>query len=586
MKLKLKPSCGKCFKCICLILAILGLVWVNFVAIGTLVLSNNGFDFKWLMKEESSPTPDADYFLPDDVEPIPYDYLMKPTIHYRYEAMVEFMDGYVDICDDLYGFSCGNFQGVENEVLRIVRQENLLIKQEIEIQLTSELVHHSIIPGRGFDNAYDYYWRCKADKSTWNLDRTSPVIARLTEGLGETYGRFYKIRYLIEEGVTNFVHLTKESISGEVLNMELQKTWVHYLRPGGVLFPEKTIHLGLYGEEGLVSYEMEYMRLGEFWDMFPMARPMFGEHAESSDALLVENLEYFENLYELVSGLPVGELNDRLKWYIKHAFQYFDAQSCLDQAKLLFPMSICRTFLRMSTLDDEEDNGNAIAKNVLKAFGLDPRDNPSIRVGGCSSLLHSRSLGGKVIEVENSPIKDFSLDNIQKVLFRGWYKYYDPVYLYFTYPRILEHAEDPLDWYSQTNAFYDSFHNEVVIPPGITRHPVFSHLYGMTGTYSRFGFIVGHEIAHHTIGVNELEADIVGLSKAFSVYPEDCEFFTMYAQLFCSAHPKRTRDFMHATPYERVNTPIKYGSRELIEKFNECFNCILETEHIYSQIHK
>lgn len=553
-----------------------------------------------------------------------------PTIHTPTEPLISFClelpnetfyNRSADICEDPFEYTCGNFnRGKNDEMLYIVSHENEIKKHHLNRIITKEWP--MCYTNQGCINAHNFYQRCINDK-TKNVDRTSSLVSGLKRGL-ERESHIYKIRYLIRNGITNYVHLTKEKLETTVTKFGIQHTWVHYLRPGGVLYPHKSIHTGLYGNEGLVSKSKEVFSVGGWVSRFPLSEKWFGPKAESQDLLYVENVRYFEKLEEYLRSLSNEDFDSELEWYVRNSIEFFDAQSCLDQAKLTFPVSLCRRFYEFDEASSP-DSGREVSERVKKQFHS--KHFSSLRVGGCSALLHSNTQGEYLGEVENQKfVKDWSLFNVHKVFWRKWYSTYDPVYLYFTYPRVLGFVEDPVDWFAQTNAWYDSFHDEVVLPPGIVQYPLYHEIAADISKFARFGYVVGHEIAHSVLRRNDIEectlenenrpgdgddvimektlvrnenmADIIGVSKSFeALYTEGeywiylsneerCNFFLLYPQMYCSATPDAEYDFVHGTPRQRANYPILYGDRNLIDEFNKCFGCELEYYESDCRLHQ
>jgi len=155
------------------------------------------------------------------------------------------------------------------------------------------------------------------------------------------------------------------------------------------------------------------------------------------------------------------------------------------------------------------------------------------------------------------------------------------MYLFFSNPRTLDIGDDPLDdWFGRTNALY--YDNEIVMLPAIVRPPIVFKT-KLLLTIARFGIIVNHEMWHifgkkctKTERPIEDVADILALSSLLSIFSGDFDdikkFFIMYGQFYCHHDPDRMY-LHHNSARNRVNHPIKYGSSELIEKFNNAFEC-------------
>ena len=67
-----------------------------------------------------------------------------------------------------------------------------------------------IISGYGCYNLLDFYIRCVYDKRRHN----DPVLlsSKLSSALFGISGKYSKLRYLIKNGIINYIHLTKEKI--------------------------------------------------------------------------------------------------------------------------------------------------------------------------------------------------------------------------------------------------------------------------------------------------------------------------------------------------------------------------------------
>jgi hypothetical protein len=541
------------------------------------------------------------------------------------------MDITADACQDFYSYSCGNYSlGKRNEFMRIAQNTNLHVLGFINHTIMKDHSHNcdlydnSDVSG-GCHAALKFYKKCVIDK--YNGNGPTHLIRNLTRTMfnGSYPTTHEKIRYLATNGITNFVHLTKEATRDPDTN---RRVWVHYLRPGGVLYPETTIHLDLYGDEGLKRSMKEETTLGKFSDRlrnYNKWMTIFGRHAKPDDVLYLENMQYFVNLDKMLRTTDEEEINDRLAWYVRNNLNYLFDKTCLEQTKLLFPMTFCRVFqiLTMRTVYEDvfgEEVAERVYEHFVGKFGAKIEE-IGLVVGSCSSLLlGTPDLGRELLKVEGDPThmrtmhlyrEGTALEWAHRHLFRRWWKFYDPVALFCTYPRTLddelpkkdEVMDDPLDWYVQVNAFFYHFHNSAVIPPGITREPFYSMGDDVTCDYSRVGYIFGHELGHGIqdseymlwnciIGSGgrklqrekELFADVVGLSGAFEAYltnfndTNPCYYFLGYAQMYCAQDPD-VRSLTHGSVRDRVNLPIlRFGSETLVEEFNKCFGCKIKSK--------
>lgn len=471
------------------------------------------------------------------------------------------MDVSANACEDFYSFSCRHFVGgPENEVINAVRARTEEFKFFIEKELITSphdplCVINTIV---GCNNAHNYYHSCASDGIKIN-----GVINKINQEVSNsvTTNKYSLIRILVKNGITNFVHLTKEIISSEIRGfLKVSKTWAHYLRPGGNLFPEKDDVKTLYDKLG----PKQTMTLAQFWSILPNTKLLFGPNALGEDILVIENLNYFRSLDDLLNTLEVEQVKDRLRNFVSRGLQFFASQSCLDQTKLLFPVTLCRSYVKLTERYNHNDEqfGADLVERISAAFGGNV--GVPIRVGGCSSLLHSNNMADELIKFENVDMRgNFTFDNVHQLLFKQWYRIYDPVYLYFTYPRMLEFSETPLDWYTQTNAFYDPFHNEIIIPPGIIQFPIYEYHYKDYVKFSRLGFLIAHEIALSSVE-NSTVADKLALETLLKLIVHKCEFFISFAQLFCTIFDENKRT--------RVNNVIHSMGENEMKAFKACFN--------------
>lgn len=524
------------------------------------------------------PSKDMDYSFISDKAPI-RNFINGHTIE------TDIMNNETSPCDDMYEYSCGHYTyGKYEEVFRRILYDNhrrvQFIKSHIEIG--SDII--CVLNDDGCYTALQFYDMCRQAKNT-DID-PKDLIETLTLQMDWVAGLYAKIRFLITNGITNYVHLSKEPED---------TIYVHHLRPGGILYPHTTIHLDLYGKDGLRHSQSEKMTIGTFLTfVHPGWRVIFGPHARDEDVLILENRQYFIQLSKLLKRISYEDIQNRLKWFISTDLYYLHEQSCMEQVYILFPMTICSIYLHLHQFHDTSTL-HTVSDHILQTFrtyGFDVSS--TIRIGSCDTLLRS---GTRTLEVENNATvpRDPShiWDWIHSQLFTKWYSYYDPMYLYFTYPRILEENETPLLWYSQVNAFYDTFRDEVVIPPGILHYPIYHYTYNVTTIYAKAGFIIAHEYAHaiqrkkstcFQFGQysNEIFSDVVGFNMVVHALEEldpydICDVFVIYSQLFCAVEPNRPY-IVHPSERTRVQSPIDIGDYGFLDLFNICFECTKEVE--------
>jgi hypothetical protein len=552
----------------------------------------------------------------------------RPTIQFsaKYPNKT-FFNTDANICEDPYEYACGNFDlGRENEILYIVRHENEKKKHWINNAITQNISY--CFGNEGCINAHRFYSACQSSKMgsvDILINKISTQLSRIREGDVRGTVEDTMIRLLIENGITNFVHLTKESVRCPETGVV---EWTHYIRPGGVLLPVSSVNLGFYKD--LKTMQKEKLTIREWLESFPFSSLVwFGPDATPDDTLYVENWGYFENLFVHLGMHTEYEIQTQLKDIMTDALRYFDAQDCLDKAKLLFPVSLCKLFINTLTTKSDEFSGSELAAPLRKEFLRQERVS-TLLVGGCSSLLHSQTQGNylEIVETQANPYKDWSYDWIHQNMFRKWYKVYDPVYLHFSYPRTLDFTEDPMDWWTMTNAWYDPFHDETVIPPGLVQVPLYVNHAGDVVKFARLGYALGHEIAHGILQKNKVEqcvfygnvveltsseimADVLGLTKSFEALlsggtmqvevgaegeqdlfylthyteKERRDFFLLYIQTYCSAHPDKTYDFVHSSPRERANLPILLGDDNPVKEFNELFGCSVKYKDSSCRLH-
>lgn len=486
-------------------------------------------------------------------------------------------------CDDFYEFACGNYTYDSQYDMPIFMElKNRAWMQVINTALEENLVQFAVV--KGSKKLFAFHKACTKLKDREELNEYTENIIKV---LYQNETIYHSMRYLIENGITNYIHLTKERL--------YLAQWIHYIRPGGVLLPnmkESQIEIIKPNRKEEMTIEMFLKTVGEKW------LPVFGKHAKRTDVVMVDNIEYFKRMTPTMEHLEKS---------IRDFFGFLNSISCTDLTKAMFPMTTCKLFQRLDMLEDKA-HGLSAAYNIYRLMlNTDAEipddifrrtinvDEPGLRIGLCSSLLHSDNLGKYVYDVEQSSSNVYTEDThilvwSHKNLIKRWYKYYDPVYLHFSYPKLLEFGEDSLEWIARTNAVFDEFHNEFVVKLGMLKYPFYSENFNTIGVYSRLGVLVGHEIAHfqtdnyytdclETDFEEEDFSDVLGFSKAFEAYDlietqdvNKCLFFFSYAAIYCSANPDEVFKF-HNSARNRVNIPIKYASSRVLEIFNECFQC-------------
>jgi hypothetical protein len=516
-------------------------------------------------------------------------------------------------CDDFYSHSCGNFSIVSksrDEMFNIVQYNNNLRKTFIDQKITegNQLLCVDGQNINGCKSSLQYYQKCFFDRSLTHTDFVNKLVNQMLFNFTTVFSR---LRFLIENDIISYISLTKE------MDPENSDLYIHYLRPGGVLLSDNgnVNEMEFYGEDGLIGKQAVRMTIREFLRQTSLNWiEVFGEHALGDDSIIVENIQYFENLNDYIRRTHISIVSSRLELFIRQTFNVFRSKDCLVQTKLLFPMTFCRIFKLFGLLEDNEINEDLenIAYGILNTTRtifptLQIGKDVEFRLATCSGLLHSKNIGDKLLEIESNSVFYSNMTSFEwahEFMMKKFYSLYNPIWLYYTYPRILDitdyNIDDPLDWYSQVNAFFDSFSNEIVIPPGIVMDPIYNKDFSFSRKISNFGYIIAHEIAHtfqnqvsskyldcykNQLGeINfvgkmwETNADVIGLSSSFVYYLENknetsvnCNYFYSYAQMFCSMNPTSESDFIHGTSMERVNIPINSGG--FLDYFNECFNC-------------
>lgn len=514
-------------------------------------------------------------------------------------------------CKDFYSYSCGNYNLKENnDLINILDMESYIYKVLITKSILENDASICVVDGNACYSMLEFYRKCTYDK-IHGLNSNNLKESLINE-LNKISNKYEKIRFLIKNGITNYIHLTREDIGGGI--------WAHYMRPGGVLegvdigkYREKRL-IDLYGKDGLEFYGRKSMKIKDFINVIKNANWMkiFGDNALESDELIIENIEYFINLNAMLNLVTIDEVERESEWFIKIFFSIFENKECMEITKILFPITLCKTFRRISKTTDltiAEEIKNKLHDNMLKTYKNHPeyeylKESSSIEIGTCSSILYSNTMGDHLFDIENQEniTEKIKLMNhiewAHEYLFKKWYKIYDPIYLYYSYPRSLdpidEKYDDTVDWYLNPNGFYIKFKNIIIIPPGFAKYPLYQNNYCECGKFSRIGYVFSHEMGHpiqeysnltclnffNKDKIYEIFADIIGLSNTFETYfneTKDCrevkKFLISYAQTFCTMDPDRIGDGIHGTPRERVNIPIYFGSNKLNKLFNECFGC-------------
>jgi hypothetical protein len=582
--------------------------------------------------------------------------MIKYEIEYPvvYDLMNETSDA---ACTDFYEYACGSFSEKytrQTEVFERINHQNKIHSEAINAMIAKEEYLFCVDdPTAGCTNALKFFQKCKTDRQeeriniNWEdvgkvymdpllFNKSDPSTALLRSSILKKMKKiddvFDKMRFLVENGITNYVHLTREQV--KVGN---DFVWVHYLRPGGVSLPE-----GLSRRKIEIVVKKEIFGVGEFLSRLG-DEPRWASvlNAQNDDEIIVENMEYFENM-----ETPTEE---RLVDFVQQYFQFYESLSCLQMTKVLFPMTFCRLHTLFAARDDDfvsEDlidmsyhlffyikdgsyhsyhdvypegynmdeyffrrnslEGRIPTKDTESLF-YDRRTafenyDDSLRVGSCSALLHSNNMGKHVFEVETQKFITKHLSNnsymswAHEYLIKRYSRYYEPMYLYFSYPRVMDLGDTPLEWYSTGNPFYDDFHGEIVISPGTNKYPLYDEHFSKMENYARYGQVLAHEVSHFVEDeynlqclvdqghdpskVRENFADVLGYTKMFEYFyaeefqqEEDiCDMFLVSAQLFCAESPDRD-GINHGSKRERVNHSIDFASSEVLEKFNECFTC-------------
>jgi len=338
-------------------------------------------------------------------------------------------------------------------------------------------------------------------------------------------------------------------------------------------------------------------------------RRVLDPNAQLYDIAVVENIEYFVNLATLMQTNPRKVLA-RLELFIIQTLEHMQRLSCLDKTFALSPMTTCNLFSVMSlgrTDDSPDPSLDEMADDVLKIVKQMYSDTEyaKIRIQRCSSIFHSDNIG-QILQTKESQREELNLATETHI---GWMvdtlkflsTYYNPTYLYYSYPRVLDstdsYLDTPLRWWAQTNAWYDWFRDLVVIPIGFCIFPL--HRKGFTLEQKiQMAFILAHEFVHSyqekdqapklcckqylsaekcsTDRRFELHSDVVGLQIAVRYYLNKTpvidrqrltNMLVHFGQMFCSLTPTSDPDGVHGSPMERVDISWKELS---LESHNNC----------------
>lgn len=512
-------------------------------------------------------------------------------------------------CENLYAASCGYFTSDKyaayDQLMNRVQTTNdrtaALISKWIEIGDTGQL---SAAGGNGHAMV-KFYRECVATRITeshWIDTHTELLIDALRKTPGDLYD---KLRFMREKGLLSYVQITKDR--------DRDANFFHYIRPGGVLsYNEMELDLApLFGGVAPTRSMATNMTVAEFLTRAGSQnwRKVLGPDTKLYDTAIVENIEYFVNLANLIRTSP-AKVMARLEVFVTQTTAHLNKMSCLDKTFLMYPMTTCNLF-RKNSLGHDDDNPDVVldtlADDVLKIVKemFFAEETAKLRVQRCSSIFHSDNIG-QIILTKEMQRAEINLANETHV---GWMidtlahlaEYYNPVYLYYSYPRVLDsndyYLDDPLRWWSQTNAWYDWFRDLVVIPIGFSIFPLWRESFPLERKI-QMAFIVGHEFVHtyqdkdqaplvccskylsaercSTDRRFEMHSDVVGLQIAWQYYLRKNpvvstsriqEAFMYFGQMFCSLKPSVDPDGIHGSPIERVNIPW----RELqVANYKEC----------------
>lgn len=301
---------------------------------------------------------------------------------------------------------------------------------------------------------------------------------------------------------------------------------------------------------------------------------------------------------------------------------------CIDLVKHFYPMTLCTLFTHLEHVADESVDDHAEAEHYVQAHKI---KNHLIEVlverfgnvtfdmhfGGCAALFEDEQSAESVFQVEQTPLllSADSNSDIVEIISKHflnntqWNMNYHPLELHYSFPPMLEGMDDPLHWFAQVDAWFDPYHNRIVMPPGILRMPIYLPIYSKSSSYAMLGFITAHEMIHSIqerfdteCVVNEHKvsdpsgaynrrfenlADAVGMELAYEALLRDkgttepvCAFFVAYAQLWCdnrSGGNYVDREDPHAPPRLRVNHTLRLTSRRTREHYVQCFDCDFKT---------
>ncbi len=580
------PTCGTVFWCSGLIL---------FIACGIGFIAGLGA----LLTRVVTPTPLVIPPPSNITDPPPSPLLFSPRRFTGIESPARATDAIsTSSCSSLYAMSCGNFTADKysrnDQMMTRVQTTNDHIADLIEYWIkTSHNGELSSAGGNGHAMS-KFYQACELNRASDShlIDvATGTLIAQL-RAIGNIYD---KLRFMVSRGMLSYVQITKDRT--------VQQSFFHYIRPGGVLtVSEMELDLApLFGGGAPARSFATNMTVSDFLARAgPNWRKVLDPNAQLYDTAVVENIDYFIRLASLIVTNP-AKVTARLELFVTQTLAHLQSMSCMDRTFLMYPMTTCDLFRKTSLgLNDDSpdpvlDQLSAdILQIVKEMFFAD--ETATLRVQRCSSIFHSDNIGQILLQKETQR-EELNLANETHV---GWMvdtmrtlaTYYNPVYLYYSYPRVLDASDvfldDPLRWWAQTNAWYDWFRNLVVVPIGFCIFPLWHGKFSLEQMV-QMAFILGHEFVHSYQDRDqapmeccakylsatrcssdrrfELYSDVVGLRIAFEYYRRKSgevvygqklqEFLFYFGQMFCSLSPSVDPDGVHGSAMERVDIPWK-----------------------------